>query len=69
MARKKIRMIIRGANIAQVEKRIKDMERRGWKPVMAEPKYDPGSVYAFDPTYVMVMEHPTLKRSGVKVWY
>ena len=66
------RMIIRGANIAQVKKRIKEMERRGWKPVMEEPVYDYGNEYeyAFDPpTYVMVMEHPTLKRTGTKTWY
>ena len=63
------KMIIRGANITQVKKRIKDMERRGWQAVMEEPVYDPGSIYAFEPTYVMVMKHPTLKRAGKKVWY
>ena len=65
------RMIIRGADKAQVEKRIREMKKRGWQQHknMPEPKYDPGSVYTFDPTYVMVMVHPTLERTGKKVWY
>ncbi len=66
-----MRMVIRGADKSQVEKRIKEMKKRGWKqhPNMKEPKYDPGSVYTFDPSYVMVMIHPTLKRTGRKTWY
>lgn len=65
------RMIIRGADKAQVEKRIKEMKRRGWEQHknMPEPKYDAGSIYAYDPSYVMVMVHPTLERAGKKVWY
>lgn len=62
-----LKTTIRGHSIQQVEKRMKDLQKRGYKSLMDEPKLDPGSSPAHK-IYVMEMEHPTLKRTGTKTW-
>lgn len=66
----KMRTLVRGAVYGDVVRRCKAMEKRGWKPVYPIPKYDPGvSIIGTGDSFVMVMEHKSLKRTGTKTWY
>lgn len=65
----KLRTIVRRRTIAQVKKGMKDLERQGYVPVMAEPVLEPRNPYSMTPdSYVMVMEHPTKTNLGSKQW-
>lgn len=65
----KLRSVVRARSITEVNKRVKGMEKRGWVKVIPEPKLDPANPFSSTPdSYVMVLEHPTLKREGTKTW-
>ena len=66
---KPLRSFVRARSITEANKRAKSMEKRGWKKVTKEPVLDPANPFSSTPdSYVMVMEHPTLKREGTKTW-
>lgn len=65
-----LKTIIRGSTPGQVMKRVENMKKRGWEPLFPKPKYDPGDSFLnYDDSFVMVMRHPTLERTGKKVWH
>ena len=64
-----MKTIVKGRTIAQVKKGMKELERRGYVPLMKEPVRDEGNLYhPKEDLFVMVMENKNQKRTGTRTW-